>query len=122
MPRVIHFEIPADDPERAIKFYTDVFGWQIQGWGGPVDYWLVTTGEKGQSGIDGAIMKRTDAQGSTTNTIEVPDVDEFCQKVVAGGGAVVMSKRAIPGVGYMAYCKDTEGNKFGIMQADPSAQ
>ena len=50
MPRVIHFEIPTDDPERAAKFYRNVFGWEIQKWDGPVEYWLVTTGDEDQPG------------------------------------------------------------------------
>ena len=58
MARVIHFELAADDPERATEFYTKVFGWQIQKWDGPQDYWLATTGAPGAPGIDGAIMRR----------------------------------------------------------------
>ena len=58
MPRVIHFELPADEPERAARFYESVFGWEITKWQGPMDYWLVTTGEEGTPGIDGAISPR----------------------------------------------------------------
>ena len=120
MPRVIHFEIHADDPGRAVRFYKKVFDWKIMKWKGPSDYWLVTTGEDTQPGINGAIMHRTN-KGTTYNTIDVPSVDEFIQKIVKAGGKVVTKKTTVPGVGYMAYCKDTEGNVFGIMQADPSA-
>lgn len=120
MPRVIHFEIHADDPGRAVRFYKKVFDWKIMKWKGPADYWLVTTGEDTQPGINGAIMHRTN-KGTTYNTIDVPSVDEFIQKIVKAGGKVVTKKTTVPGVGYMAYCKDTEGNVFGIMQADPSA-
>jgi predicted enzyme related to lactoylglutathione lyase len=121
MPRVVHFEIGADDPARAGKFYTDVFGWNIRQWDGPQDYWLVTTGGADQPGIDGGIIARNDAVAATTNTIDVPSVDEYVDKIVASGGAVVVPKMAVPGVGYLAYCKDTEGNIFGIMQNDSSA-
>ena len=121
MPRVIHFEINVDDPERAVRFYKKVFGWKIKKWEGPVDYWLVTTGEASQPGIDGAIMRRMN-KGTTYNTIDVPSVDEFMRKIVKAGGKVVSEKTAIPGVGYFAYCADTEGNVFGIMQEDPSAK
>ena len=120
MLRVTHFELPADDPERAVAFYEKVFGWKINKWQGPMDYWLVTTGE-GAAGIDGAIMRRESVTG-TTNTVDVPSVDEFSQKVVAAGGKVVVPKMAIPGVGYHAYCADTEGNLFGILQPDPKAK
>lgn len=121
MPRVIHFEIPVDKIERAVKFYTDVFGWNIQKWGSE-DYWLIKTGEKQQPGIDGAIMKRTASTTSTVNTIEVPSLDEYLTKVTKNGGKVLTSRSTIPGVGYFAYCQDTEGNTFGVLQGDESAK
>jgi len=122
MPRVVHFEIHADDPERAVKFYQDVFGWEIVKWEGPQDYWLITTGPDDDPGINGGLMKRSDPSASTWNTVEVPSVDEFTAKVVESGGKVVMPKTAIPGVGYQAYCQDTEGNVFGLHETDESAQ
>lgn len=121
MPRVIHFEIHADDTERAVKFYAKVFGWKINKWEGPVDYWLVTTGEDKQPGINGAIMHRAN-KGTTWNTIDVPFVDEFTKKIEKAGGKIVQKKTTVPGVGYMAYCADTEGNIFGIMQSDEKAK
>ena len=121
MPRVIHFELSADDPERASRFYSEVFGWTIQKWDGPQDYWLITTGDAAQPGIDGAIMRRDETATATTNTIDVPSVDDFVARIVEGGGTVVAPKMPVPGIGYFAYCKDTEGNTFGIMQNDPSA-
>ena len=120
MPRVVHFEIGADNPERAAEFYRKVFDWKIEKWKGPVDYWLVTTGEGNIPGIDGAIMEK--ANQSTVNTVDVPSVDEFANRITQAGGKIVMPKRAVPGVGYMAYCADPEGNIFGIMQSDPSAK
>jgi predicted enzyme related to lactoylglutathione lyase len=121
MPRVVHFEFYVDDPEQAVKFYQEVFGWKIAKWEGPVDYWLVTTGEEGQPGIDGAIARRTN--GATTyNIIDVPSVDEFIEKIVNAGGKVVMPKQAVPGVGYSAYCADAGGFVFGLIEMDPSAQ
>jgi len=122
MLRVVHFEINADDPERAAKFYQEIFGWKIKKWEGPIDYWLVSTGPEGQPGIDGGIMKRMNPQASTYNTVDVPSVDEFSTKITENGGKVVVPKTAVPGVGYMAYCADTEGNVFGIMQEDPAAK
>ena len=120
MPRVIHFEIGVDDPERAIKFYTDAFGWKIKKWEGPIDYWLVTTGPEDQPGIDGALMRRQYPSGPTTNTIDVPSVDEFLSKITEAGGKIITPKHSVPGVGYFAYCQDTEGNTFGIMEEDTS--
>lgn len=121
MPRVVHFEIGVDDPERAVKFYQDVFGWKIEKWEGPVEYWLITTGEESQPGINGGLMRRENSE-TTINTVEVSSVDEFVEKIVKAGGKVVRPKSAVPGVGYMAYCQDSEGNRFGLMQPDPSAK
>ncbi len=127
MPRVVHFEINADAPERAVKFYTDVFGWTVKKWEGPMDYWLLTTG-KDEPGIDGAIMKRQ--QSLTGNdgviayicTMGVDSVDKYTEKVIAKGGTVIQPKGPVPGVGWFAMCKDTEGNIFGLMQEDPNAK
>ncbi|NIT35178.1 MAG: VOC family protein [candidate division Zixibacteria bacterium] len=121
MPRVAHFEIPATEPERAVQFYENVFGWKIEKWEGPMEYWLVTTGEAPEPGIDGAIMRQTGGD-VTTNVVDVPDVDEYARRVEAAGGKVVGPKTAVPGVGWFVLCADTEGNVFGIMQEDPSAK
>ena len=121
MPRVIHFEINADNPKRAVEFYKKVFGWKIDNWEGPAEYWLVSTGDEKQQGINGAIMERMDKQ-TTINTIEVPSVDEYVKKIVEAGGKQVSKKNAIPGIGYFSYCQDSEGNLIGIMQPDPKAK
>ena len=121
MPRVIHFEINVDNPDRATKFYSSTFGWKIEK-AGPMDYWLITTGPDNQPGINGAIMKRADPSATTVNTIGVPSVDEFMAKVTKKGGKILTPKTPIPGIGYFCYCQDTEGNTFGIMQDDPSAK
>ncbi|MFB3815575.1 MAG: VOC family protein [Terriglobales bacterium] len=122
MNRVVHFEFAATEPERAAKFYQEVFGWQITKWQGPELYWLVTTGPDSEPGINGGILRHQDGQPRTVNTIEVGSVDDFAAKVTNKGGEVVVPKMAIPGVGYQAYCKDTEGNLFGLHQFDPSAK
>jgi predicted enzyme related to lactoylglutathione lyase len=119
--RVVHFELPADDPDRAAKFYADAFGWQVTKWGGPTDYWLVTTGEDGEPGIDGGIGKRQSAEDQITNTIDVPDLDAAVAAVEAAGGRITNPKHAVKGVGWLAYATDTEGNPFGMMQSDESA-
>lgn len=122
MTRVVHFEINADDPAGLVDFYKEIFEWEIMKWEGPLDYWLVTTGEDSDPGINGAIMQRRDASESTINTIDVPSVDEYIKKITEVGGEVVMPKTAVPGVGYMAYCKDPQGNTFGMMQEDSTAK
>ena len=121
MARVVHFEIPADDPARAVKFYETVFGWKIQKWDGPEDYWLAMTGEEGQPGINGAITGRGEPTTVVVNTMDVASVDDSIAQVIANGGSVLMPKMPVPGVGYLAYFRDTEGNTFGMMQNDPSA-
>jgi hypothetical protein len=121
MPRVVHFEISADKPERAVKFYSQVFDWKIEKWG-PQAYWLAITGPKGEPGIDGAIQPRTDFKAPVINTIDVPNFEDFKAKIIKAGGKAVTEKTTIPGIGYFAYFLDTEGNPFGIMQSDPKAK
>ena len=65
MPRVIHFEIHADNPDRALNFYQTVLGWQFQKWDGPMEYWMVRTGPKEQPGIDGGLLRRHPGQSGT---------------------------------------------------------
>lgn len=122
MPRIIHFDIPADDPARAQKFYQDIFGWKFDKWNGPMEYWMIKTGDDKQPGINGGLAKRMPGQAGTTNTIDVPSVDEFATKIQSKGGKVIVPKMAIPGVGYFAQCLDTEGNIFGIIQMDQNAK
>jgi len=122
MNRVVHFEFAAVEPARAAEFYRQVFGWEITSWPGQEEYFLVTTGPIDQPGINGGIMRHQDAQPRTVNTIEVDSLDDYAAKVKQHGGTVVVEKQVIPGVGYQIYCKDTEGNLFGVHQADPNAQ
>lgn len=127
MPRVVHFEIHAGEPARAAEFYTKVFDWTITKWEGPVDYWLVDTGAAEQPGINGGIVKRMgeiDGQAviAFVCTVDVDSIDKYSEKVLSNGGQNVVPKMAVPGVGWLAYFKDTEGNIFGIMQNDPNAK
>ena len=115
MPRVVHFEIPADDPERAVKFYKKVFGWKIDKWEGPFDYWLVTTGAEDEPGINGAIMSKEMGE-MVKNTIVVDSFDEYAQKIEKAGGKMLMEKQTIPKVGTIAAFEDTEGNVSVIME------
>ena len=121
MNRIVHFELVTDDPEKTAAFYRDVFGWQVQKWDGPADYWLVTTGESDAPGIDGGLMVARDGARGTINTVDVEDIDAVMAKVVARGGEVMLEKVAIPGIGYQAYFKDNSGIVVGLHQADPNA-
>lgn len=122
MARVVHFEIPADDPARAKRFYTQVFGWKVEGWGGTDEYQLAQTGAPGEPGIDGAIMKRPGPGRSTNVTVSVTALDATVDKLVKAGGKVVSEKQPIPGVGLHCYCQDPEGNLIGLLQPDPAAK
>jgi uncharacterized protein len=121
MSRVIHFEIPASDPERASAFYKRVFNWKIEKWPGPMEYWMVSTGAEGTPGINGGLMKNTNVK-TTTNTIGVESVDAAIESATKAGGKLIMPKTPIPAVGYFAYLEDTEGNLFGVMQPDTNAK
>lgn len=120
--RATHFEIPVDDPERAARFYTEVFGWQINPFpGAPAYYGLATTGEDSQPGINGALYQRGQ-QRETTVSMSVDSVDDVSRKLVDAGGEVVQGKQPIPSMGWFAMCKDTEGNVIGLFEVDPTAQ
>ena len=122
MSRVVHFEIPAENPERVAGFYKKVLGWEIQKWEGPVDYWLISTGKETEPGIHGGIARKKDRPASgILVTAQVDSVDECLKKIVAAKGSIVVPKRAIPGVGYQAHFRDPEGNVIGIMENDPKA-
>lgn len=129
MPRPIHFEIQADDPARAIKFYETLFGWAFSKWEGPMPYWLVSTGPADQPGINGGLHARIGAKPIADQaviafvcTVDVESVDVYATKAVKAGGSICVPKMAIPGVGWLAYAKDTEGNIVGMMQSDSAAQ
>lgn len=126
MSRVTHFEIHASDPERAVNFYQTVLGWQFHKWEGPMPYWLITTGPDDQPGINGGLTQRRgeiDGQAviAYVCTVSVDDVDASANTATSNGGQIAVPKMAIPGVGWLVYCKDTEGNIFGMMQADEAA-
>lgn len=123
MGRVVHFEIHADDPERAAEFYRGVFGWQIEKTKSPVDYWLVTTGPDSDPGVNGAVLRRMggapgdgQAVNAFVNTIEVDSIEDTERKVPGAGGEQVVARDEIPGVGKVSYFKDTEGNIFGGLE------
>ena len=121
MPRISHFDIPADDPKRAQKFYKEVFGWKFKKWDGPMDYWMAKTGTK-EPGIDGGMSKRMPGQIGMTNTINVPSIEKFSKKIMENGGQLIIPKMAISKVGWFAQCMDTEGNMFGIIEMDEKAE
>jgi predicted enzyme related to lactoylglutathione lyase len=121
MGRVTHFEFNVQNPQRAAEFYQRVFGWTIEKWQGPLDYWLVMTGDEVEPGIDGGIGPTGGAVGSNI-VIDVTSVDEVTEQVLAAGGTIVSPRTAVPGVGWTAYYQGPEGIVFGVMESDPSAK
>ncbi len=121
MPRPTHFEIPSDNPERAIAFYQDVFGWKFQKWDGPMPYWMVTTGPDTEPGINGGLMPRQHPNQPCVNTIAVTDLDAAVANITSKGGGIAVPKMPVPGVGWLAYCTDLDKHIFGVIQMDPKA-
>ena len=122
MPTVQHFEIPADDVERASKFYTGVFEWKMQKLANPEDpskdYWFFDTkDENGNKGIGGGLMKRQAPEHSVTNYVTVTSVDDYASKIEEAGGKVIMPKTEIPEMGFILVFLDTENNMFGLYEA-----
>ena len=128
--RVAHFEIHAENPERAIEFYTKVFGWKITKWeGGQMEYWMVETGGREEAGgINGGLVRRpasAPAIGAPVNgfvcTMIVDSYDEMHDKILANGGTVALPKMALKGMAWQGYYIDTENNVIGIHQPDTNA-
>ncbi len=120
MSKIVHFEIPADDPERAGAFYHDVLGWEISRFGDE-PYWLVRAGEDDEPGANGALVAREDLHRSPVLIAGVADIDDVLRRVESSGGKVVQSKQPVPGMGWSAYVFDPEGNTIGLFQPDAGA-
>lgn len=128
MHRPIHFEIHCEDLDRAQAFYEAVLGWSFQSWGDG-SYRLITTGPDEAPGINGGLMKRMGVLEAGVDypviahmtTVDVEDLDAYVASAVSAGGVVALPRMPVPGVGWLAYVKDTEGNIFGMMQPDDSA-
>lgn len=131
MNRVTHFEIQADDPKRAMDFYKTVFGWQFNEWKSPnTIYWMIATAEEGskEPGINGGIYprpaKRPPQQFGTNAfvcTVNVANFDETAKKILAAGGVIALPKFAMPKMAWIGYFLDTEGNTFGVYEANTNA-
>ena len=120
--RVVHFEVPYDDAERARGFYSDVFEWQVQ----PIpelSYDIVTTGPVGDQGmptepgfIGGGMTQRSDMVPRPVIVIAVEDIDATLDRIRANGGSAVGDKVPVPDMGTAAYFQDSEGNLMGLWQ------
>ena len=120
---VVWFEIPADNVERAKKFYGALFGWKIEKFPGAVvdDYWHIDTGGA-ENSPDGALMRRMHPQQPITNYVLVPSVDEAAAKVEKLGGKIMKPKTEVPHMGRFVICRDTESNEFALWETDMDSQ
>ena len=117
MSRITHFELGAKDPKRAMDFYGKVFGWKFQRWeGGEVEYWLATTGEDQDMGINGAIMPYLEGTPQMVTTIGVRDIDKVAKEIERNGGKIIQPKMLVGTMGHVAYFTDTEGVMMGIFE------
>jgi uncharacterized protein len=114
--QLVHFEVQAEDSDRAAAFYRDVFGWDFQDVGMPgMEYRMVRTGES----QGGGLYQSDDRTGHLTVYFDTDDIDATIAKVRESGGEAG-DKQPIPGVGWFASAKDTEGNAFSLFQSDES--
>jgi predicted enzyme related to lactoylglutathione lyase len=128
MSRAVHFEIHASNPQAVIDFYSGLFGWSFNKWEGG-DYWMIHTGPDDKPGINGGLVPRRGpvpeaaaAVNAFVITVDVDDVDASVSGALAAGGVVAVPKMAVPGIGWLAYLKDPDGNILGVMQADTQAR
>jgi hypothetical protein len=124
MDRVTHFEIYTDHPEAVQPFYRDVFGWKFQKFeGGPIEYWLVTTGDDKHPGINGGMTRpRKGQRPGTLDTVAVKSLDQTIKKIEQRGGKICLPKMVIPKIGWLAYAEDPAGNVFGIIEPNTDAK
>lgn len=127
MARAVHFEIHASNPQKLIEFYAGLFGWTFNKWEGG-DYWMIHTGPDDQPGINGGLMPRRGdlpqpmaAVNAFVITVDVDDIDAAVTRGKSAGGKIALPKMPVPGIGWLAYLHDPDGNIFGMMQADTAA-
>ena len=118
---IIWFEIPADNPDRAQKFYSALFGWKISPFPGMADYWHIDTGGPDDS-PDGGLITRKHPQQPITNYISVPSLARAMAKIEKLGGTICKGKTAVPEMGYFAICRDTENNEFAAWEINKKAK
>jgi predicted enzyme related to lactoylglutathione lyase len=113
--RVVHFEIPADDPQALTEFYGTLFGWSFQRASGAVEYWNCVTGTE-EPGINGGIVKRQNLQHPPMNYIDVASIDATLDQATKLGAKIALPKMQIPGVAAIACLIDPEGNIFALRE------
>jgi len=119
---IVWFEVPADNVERAKQFYGELFGWKIEKFPGPMDYWHIDTGGADATPDGGLLKRQNPGQQGITNYIGVASVDQFVAKVQKLGGKVCLPKTAVSQMGYFAICQDTENNTFALWEMNKEAK
>jgi predicted enzyme related to lactoylglutathione lyase len=127
MSRVIHFEIHASNPEALVDFYTGLLGWHFTTQEA-IDYWLIETGPAEEPGINGGLVRRpvagpadSQAVNAFICTVQVDALDERLAANHRLGGLVALPRMPVPGVGWLAYVKDPDGNILELLEPDPAA-
>jgi len=124
VPRVVHFDIKTEEPEKLKKFYEKVFNWKFDKWNDPsgqMEYYLVNTGEE-EPGIDGGLAKREGPDDQIDITIGVKDIERYAKLIEENGGKILSPKMSISGVGYLMNFEDPQENKYSIMEDDPEVK
>ncbi|MGV3526319.1 MAG: VOC family protein [Candidatus Sericytochromatia bacterium] len=130
MSRISRFEIHADRPQGLVDYYSALLGWRFTKLPMPnLDYWLIETGTPDDPGLSGGLLARpvtepvsTQAVNAFICTMDVDDIDAILEENEGLGGTVALPKMAVPGMGWVAYLKDPDGNLFGLMQAETAAE
>jgi len=121
MSAIVHFDVPAEDVGRAKKFYSALFGWKFEAFPEMQYYLITTTNLDGSPGVGGGMGKRMEPSQRMMNYIGVTSLDAAMKQVKSLGGKVHTQKMAVPGMGFLATCMDTEGNTFGLWEENPQA-
>jgi uncharacterized protein len=120
MPNVVHVEIRADVPQRAVQFYSAVFGWDARKRPGQGEQFVIHE-QPGSGGVKMTVGKRTN-RDSVVPRFEVSSINDAIKKIYQSGGKVVAKRKEIPRIGSLAYCHDSEGNTFSIFERLPRKQ
>ena len=121
MPTIVHFDVPSEDIERAKKFYSALLGWKFESFPEMQYNLITTTNLDGTPGVGGGMGKRMEPSQRMMNYFGVSSIDAAIKQVKSLGGSIVSKKMAVPQMGYLVNCIDTEGNMFGLWEEDTKA-
>jgi uncharacterized protein len=122
MAAIVHFDVPAEDIERAKKFYAKLLGWKFESWPGMEFNLITTTNLDGSPGVGGGIGKRMETSQRMMNYFGVNSIDASMKQVTSLGGKLTSPRMPVPGMGWLVNCMDTEGNAFGLWEENRNAK